>query len=367
LITVYRNDQHPNRLVSVPMAGSRAYRVQFTDNVATVPDAVGTILLGMGEAHYIVNKQFEGGIEPGTKALVIRDMGIGDVLLTTPLIRKLHKAGAVVTCMTAAHNMWIYENNPHVSEIRPLNSDDGKRDGFPIVLNLMRVVENAEVTGLNRHRADAFAAEADFTLTPGERHLDYFMTKAEARHGKDYVKTCLGPHFGKVPLKTKRRGIVAYVWRASRRERSWVERTHRLMLESLSSAGYASIIMDGERMNLQDLPDGCTDATGQLTMRELAAVMKACDACIVPDTGPFHLAGALDVPTISYFSTMPVEERHAHKNLTMIQAGKEACGLWPCRKYECRLAKDEHGQPKCLAVSGETLVSAVNKVMEAKK
>jgi hypothetical protein len=52
---------------------------------------------------------------------------------------------------------------------------------------------------------------------------------------------------------------------------------------------------------------GCLDLSGQLAgMEELAAVMSHCDAWMTVDSGPFHLAQALDLPVVGFFGcTLP--------------------------------------------------------------
>jgi heptosyltransferase-2 len=53
----------------------------------------------------------------------------------------------------------------------------------------------------------------------------------------------------------------------------------------------------------------CIDTTGRLSLGETAALIEACDLFVTNDTGPMHLAFALDVPTVAIFG--PTDPRRA--------------------------------------------------------
>lgn len=69
-----------------------------------------------------------------------------------------------------------------------------------------------------------------------------------------------------------------------------------------------------------------TDFVGELTMRETAAVMTACDLFVGNNSGPFHYAQAAGLPCVTLFS-LAVPKRFVHDGATVYPV--EADGL-PC-------------------------------------
>jgi ADP-heptose:LPS heptosyltransferase len=349
----------------VPVRGG--YRVQFDANGrAVVPDDVADVLIGLGAGFYSLAGTVAEMLT-GAKVLVIRDNGLGDLLLTTPLIRRLAvDHSAAVDVLTLDRYRCLFEGNPHVRQTLDLESDRGDRSAWDVTLDLRLIVENAELAGVYRHRADAFAEFGDIRLTPEERTLDFFLKDEEREAGKRF-------HCSSAPS----RGVIGYVWRSSTRNRNWSREMHLQVLGALWSAGYSIVLIDQERqrVSLSDFafegpvsptyaPYLC-DLTGKLHLRGVASVMATCDAIVTPDTGLFHLAGALGVPTVAYFGAMPVSERAAHRTLRVVN-NMGACGLLPCRSYNC-LNFDEHQQSRCLSVSPGEVVAAVKAAIQEGK
>jgi len=345
-----------NRLsVVIPLPEGKSYRVNIRDHKATVPDNVAEIMLGYGEAHYSLEANFPNGVEPGTKVLLVRDTGLGDVLLCTPLLREMSHRGAVVDFLCNASNMWIFDNSPYVRKVMPLERDGGSRSSWDVIVDLRNLVENMERAGRRGHRVDLFAESCDIQIH--SRHLDYFITDEEIHSGQRYLQGMdLSPAYPS-------RKTVAFIWTSSHYTRNWSDRSKYEVMRSLSSAGYNSVIIDGARLNLENLPYGCRDLSGRLSLREVASTMKACDAVLSPDTGLFHLAGALDCPTVTYFGPMAIEDRETHKYLRSLSEPSK-CALWPCRRYECRLNRNEDNQPRCLEIHPRKVVNAVSEVIE---
>lgn len=78
------------------------------------------------------------------------------------------------------------------------------------------------------------------------------------------------------------------------------------------------------------------DMVGRTTLTELAAVLARCDALITGDTGPLHMAVALETPTVSIFGPTnpnkfgPLPEGH------IVLEGEAGCR--PCHKQKCHHA-----------------------------
>ncbi|HJW30261.1 MAG TPA: hypothetical protein VJ508_13555, partial [Saprospiraceae bacterium] len=77
------------------------------------------------------------------KILVIRFSSIGDIVLTTPVLRGLHQqTGAEVHVLTKPAFALILEHNPHVAKIHTLTPDIGeviselKKENFDEIIDL---------------------------------------------------------------------------------------------------------------------------------------------------------------------------------------------------------------------------------------
>ena len=73
---------------------------------------------------------------------------------------------------------------------------------------------------------------------------------------------------------------------------------------------------------IEDCPLNIVNACGSLTLRESGAIIGICDMYIGVDTGPTHIAGALDMPMIAIYhcaypskTTGPLQR----KNLRIIE------------------------------------------------
>ena len=99
---------------------------------------------------------------------------------------------------------------------------------------------------------------------------------------------------------------------------------------------------------------GVADFCGKTTLKNLAAILKKCSAVIGLDTGPVHLAAAMDVPTVVLFGGSDVKETApVSKNAVII---KKDFKCSPCRgRMTCRDAD-------CLrAISPEEVFEAAKK------
>lgn len=358
---------------TVPIRGG--YVCQFENSRAVLPDEVADTLVGMGGGFYTILAHDLSEMTDKAKILIIRDGGIGDLLLLTPMIRRLAlDKGAVVDVMALEQHRCLFDNNPHVRQTFSLKDDQsGKeridRTGYDVVLDLNLFVENAERMGSRKHRADAFAEFADIRLYSQEdRHLDYFVTSAERETAKTILKhtrSFCSP-----------KAVIAYVWRSSTANRNWSRQQHQVMLEALAAAGYVSVILDHERQEMPELSieaqcstlnlsgnwnQGSSDPATRLTLRGSIAVMSLCDAVITPDTGMFHAAGAKDIPTVTYFGSFPVEMRHTHKQLRVVN-NPSVCGLAACHSYQC-LNRDENGQSRCLATDPANVLDRLESLL----
>jgi ADP-heptose:LPS heptosyltransferase len=122
------------------------------------------------------------------------------------------------------------------------------------------------------------------------------------------------------------------------------------LAKRLTQKGYGVILTgsaaehqrwENECGQLHELHTNICDLKGQLTGRELMAIIQASQVVVSGATGPAHIAAALDVPTVSIYdprrNNTPIRWRPLGKGLllrpdvpTCEKCIYEACPYWDC-------------------------------------
>ena len=73
--------------------------------------------------------------------------------------------------------------------------------------------------------------------------------------------------------------------------------------------------------------------TGKMTLSELAARLKKCSVLVTNDTGPMHVAVAMNVPLVSMFGPSPVPGFYPYNDKSVVIKTPLTCH--PCGKHQC--------------------------------
>lgn len=73
--------------------------------------------------------------------------------------------------------------------------------------------------------------------------------------------------------------------------------------------------------------------TGKMTLLELAALLKKCNVLVTNDTGPMHVAVAMNVPLVSMFGPSPVPGFYPYNDKSVVL--KTPLDCHPCGKHQC--------------------------------
>lgn len=73
--------------------------------------------------------------------------------------------------------------------------------------------------------------------------------------------------------------------------------------------------------------------TGKMTLMELATIQKKCIALVTNDSGPMHVATAVDVPLVSIFGPSPVTGFYPYNDISIVMKTPVSCH--PCGKHHC--------------------------------
>jgi lipopolysaccharide heptosyltransferase II len=109
----------------------------------------------------------------------------------------------------------------------------------------------------------------------------------------------------------------------------------------------------------QAAPGRCLDLTGQTSLLEMIEWIRLCELIVTNDSGPMHVAAALDKPVVALFG--PTDPRRTGPFRQMHRALRSSLPCQPCFRATCHYA-----QPLgCLrAIAPHTVVAEVRRRLE---
>lgn len=123
--------------------------------------------------------------------------------------------------------------------------------------------------------------------------------------------------------------------------------------------GIISIIIGGASdtslaVTIRNACPAAVDLTGKTTLKELAFLMKGASCFVGGDTGPMHLAAAVQTPVVALFGPTDPERNGPYGDIHTVITVEEECHK--CWKRECPKAK------QCLAaIEVQPVLEAVQK------
>lgn len=276
------------------------------------------------------------------RILVVRPDRIGDVVLSTPLIRALRERfpAAYLAAMVRPYTADILAGNPHLDEI--LIDDPAVEHGFwsqvaalrrrhiDTVLMLLPSERHSWMTlfagvrtriavggklyhrltfarTVSRRKYIPLRHEADYCLDLGRAigvggdglGVEVFLSDEERALGASRLGQTTGALIGIHPGS----GRSAPNWRVERyaelaRRLLQHAGVHIVLTGSASERHFVSAFAGLDRSRVIDL-------VGKLTLRETMAVISRLSVLVSASTGTMHIAAAIDTPTVSMFCPLP--------------------------------------------------------------
>ena len=134
------------------------------------------------------------------------------------------------------------------------------------------------------------------------------------------------------PYKRSGKKLVALHTASFEGKRSWNQSNQYelLRLAAQEDENIHFLVFDFNRAlgNLNHY-NNCTDMSNT-TVREMAALIEACDVFIGPDSGPMHIAGALGIKSLVLFGSIPPGARinHYPTHESVQATGLSCLGCW---------------------------------------
>lgn len=273
--------------------------------------------------------------------LIIQTAFIGDVILCTPVISELKRVypNALIDIVIRKGNEVLLTNHPDINKVIIWNKKNGKYRSLRSVIRQVRSTRYSEVINLQRFhsaglicmfsRADSrigfiknkfpfiYSKRVEHIIGNGTHEVERNLKTIQHHKGVHQIaRPSLYPEsedFSKVRTITK--GEKPYfcmapssVWETKRLPtKKWID------LATITTRKGKIYLIGGpqdfdlcERIRKTVNHAGVINTCGQLSLLQSAALMKDAKMNYVNDSGPLHLASAVNAPTTAFFcSTVP--------------------------------------------------------------
>ena len=314
------------------------------------------------------------------KILISRSDKIGDVLLSTPVIKAMREAypNAYIAMMVNPDTKEIIDGNPYLDEVIIFDKE-AKHKG---IFNYMKFV-----LGLRRKRFDLalilhpnnrmhlitfFAAIAHrvgydrkmgFLLTDKIKHTKQYGEKHELEYCLDFVRFLGIEPQDKVPFMPIKNESEAWVRELFKQEhinqedkllaihlsascpsRIWPPERFAEVAEELARRhGFKVVVVASSKdfaiaeSIAKNIHHRVVNLAGKTSLSQLASLIKKCALFISSDSGPAHIASAVGTPVLCLFGrsqkglspkrwmTVGKQDKFLHKNVGCIECLAHNC------------------------------------------
>jgi len=326
------------------------------------------------------------------KVLIIRFSSIGDIVLTTPVIRCLkQQTGAKVHFISKKNYASILESNPYIDKIFTIKNKIKevlpvlKEEKYDYLIDLHKNLRSKQLnlslgvksysfdkinfqkwlmvnTKINRlphlHIVDRYMeAVAPLEVVNDGQGLDYFIPDEETVNLNDF--------FGESPVFNAHKPFIAFAIGAAHS----TKRLPKEKIISICKQINEPIVLlggpDDESVGAaisQALGARIWNACGQCTLHESASLIAQASQVITHDTGMMHIAAALGKPIISVwgntipeFGMYPYYKKGVNENSTIEVKG---LSCRPCSKIGFESCPKGHF--KCMKeIDEQTIVDKI--------
>lgn len=220
-----------------------------------------------------------------TTILVQRSGALGDVVLTTPVIRRLRRENPAARIGVLTGYAEVFDNSPHLIGGSAPNAPSLVKhiqlDGAYELLPNMHIVE--------AYMLETFGDTGD--ALDRQQELFYRPITMYERH---------------------KRYVAVHAAVAGWTNRSLPRETWRAVVNGLRKAGFNPILVGSPRDELFDVDGAITFYNGNILAQ--AAVIDACACFVGSDSGVLHIAGATNTPIVGVFTCAQAETRLPWRN-----------------------------------------------------
>lgn len=312
------------------------------------------------------------------RILIIRTDGIGDLLNSTPAIALLRQnyPSAEITVLARPLNASVLIGNPDVDRVIVFDRQGEHRQVSAQIqfyhslrqekFHLVVAMQTATLPHLI-----AFLSGASYRLGRYQKRFKSTLThvwRGKYRKGETHevdrnlalVKlVCKGEGtrnlvFNLLPDEISDAETHLTSWRVekdsfligihpggSSHDKRWPEKQYAELADKLVQQYNATILLlhgpDEKELaqNIQNTMQSKAIIYAPKSIRKLAALLSRCSMVVCNDSGPMHLAAALDIPTVAIFGpTDHVAWRPMSENASVVRRDMPC---WPCSAHKCKI------------------------------
>lgn len=319
------------------------------------------------------------------KILLIRFSSIGDIVLTTPVVRALkEQSNCTLHTLTKKKYSFIYENNKHIDKVYSFEEsikecfEDLKNESYDFVVDLqksLRSIKFCRKLGVNyesfpklnrekwllvnfhinklphKHIVDRyFEAVKPLYIDNDNKGLEYYLRKEDyvkpgsinAKLNSGFIAWAIGgQHFTKIMPSSKVTEIASF-----------------LSLPVLLLGGPADKER-GEEIEKNSTNNLVINCCGKYSLNQSASLVKQAKLVLSNDTGLMHIAAAFNKPLISLWgNTVPEFGMYPYMpknqdNFVVAEVGGLKCR--PCSKLGHKQCPKKHFN--CMMQQDEAMIS----------
>ncbi len=276
------------------------------------------------------------------RILCVRFSSIGDVLLTTPLVRALHRRHpeAELYFVTKGAMAPLVVENPHLTQVIELEPHER-------IIDLARRLRPLGATCEAGPRL--LQRELSGGVRDGRAQLGGELAIVRAPERDEAVTQVLELHCQRSPVPRRpafgrvrgldRRPFAALAPGAAHATKRWPTRHWRALAAQLENLGYGLVALGGpdDRELAAELGPAVANTAGEFTLQETGACLARARVLVSGDTGVMHMATgvgtrvvALFGPTVEPFGFFPYTKQAAVLKLDLDCRPCSAMGTERC-------------------------------------
>ena len=265
------------------------------------------------------------------KILVIRFSSIGDIVLTSPVLRCIKEQIPTVELHVLTKKQYanLYSSNPNVDHVHAWGEDnktvlaDLKNAGFDYVIDLHKNIRTAKIKSHLQKKSFSFPklnvqkwllVNFKWNLMPDihivDRYFDTVRTLGVKNDNKGldfYIK--IDSEAFEKRFKRIDKFIVVAIGAQFATKRMPAEQLSEVLMDSplpIVLIGGPEDRDEGEKIKQLLLNETIDNTCGELSIHESAQVVKNAELLITNDTGMMHIAAAFELPIVSIWgNTVP--------------------------------------------------------------
>ena len=279
------------------------------------------------------------------KQLIIRDAGIGDLLLLEPCIRSLkEKTSREIDVLTRFPD--VYKNYPYINNVIEMQAKDNLMAANISSYDNVEDLRSYSETSPNRHKQHR-------TLIYNER----LASDLEDKEPRLY--------FGKKEKSILQRKD-KYIYIGLQMDASHTYRrivNYQGILDSLTSRNNVKVVLLGEKEFVKYRRNkNIIDYQGKTSIREAINIVRDLDYMIAADSGLMHVALSLHVPTACIFTIITPDFRlryYTGQYRVIQKAGCDCLGCGDFHMLECKhgdIKQNPDFIPPCMDIDADYIV-----------